>query len=102
MTVTDTVFKMVKDNLHITYTLDESSESRIKNEILSGMACISKYTQNPKFEPGGDHAAMLCEYVLRAESGALESFEKDYENEIIQMSILSEIDTYTKDGDSGD
>ncbi len=96
-TVQDEVYKMIFDNLHITYKVDESTENRLKNEISSGIAYIKKYC-NPRadFSPGTQFGQMLCEYVLRAESGELETFADDFSEEITAASIEHEADDYAE------
>lgn len=92
---TATIIQMVKDNLHITYDTDESTERRLRNEAESGVKYIRKYCDPAATcEPGTRFAAMLCEYVLRAESGALESFQADYATEITAARAELDADRY--------
>lgn len=92
---TATIIQMVKDNLHITYDTDESTERRLRNEAESGIQYIRKYCDPAATcEPGTRFAAMLCEYVLRAESGALESFQADYATEITAARAELDADRY--------
>lgn len=92
---TATIIQMVKDNLHITYDTDESTERRLRNEAESGIQYIRKYCDPAATcEPGTRFAAMLCEYVLRAESGALESFQADYTTEITAARAELDADRY--------
>ena len=92
---TATIIQMVKDNLHITYDTDESTERRLRNEAESGVQYIRKYCDPAATcEPGTRFAAMLCEYVLRAESGALESFQADYATEITAARAELDADRY--------
>ena len=92
---TATIIQMVKDNLHITYDTDESTERRLRNEAESGIQYIRKYCDPAAAcEPGTRFAAMLCEYVLRAESGALESFQADYATEITAARAELDADRY--------
>ena len=63
--VTASIIQMIKDNLHITYDTDESTERRLRNEADSGIQYIRKYCDPAATcEPGTRYAAMLCEYVL--------------------------------------
>lgn len=92
---TATIIQMIKDNLHITYDTDESTERRLRNEAESGIQYIRKYCDPAATcEPGTRFAAMLCEYVLRAESGALESFQADYATEITAARAELDADRY--------
>lgn len=95
--ISDEIYQMVVDNLHITYTPDISTESRIRNEISSGIAYIRKYC-NPGADcmPGTESGQMLCDYVLRAESGALETFAQDFAGEITAGRIDFDTKTYAE------
>ncbi|MCI8710402.1 MAG: hypothetical protein HFG99_11430 [Dorea sp.] len=95
--VRDEVYKMVLDNLHVTHEVDESTERRIKNEISSGISYIKKYC-NPRadFAPGTQFGGMLCEYVLRAESGAAETFYGDFSEEITATRMEHETQEYAE------
>ena len=60
--------------------------------IESGIAFIRKYCdKNADCSPGTDFGQMLCEYVLRAESGDLETFKKDYSEEIVGAKIEADV-----------
>ena len=105
--VTASIIQMIKDNLHITYDTDESTERRLRNEADSGIQYIRKYCDpTAACEPGTRYAAMLCEYVLRAESGALDSFQADYATEITAARAELDADRYAEamgyTEDSGD
>ena len=105
--VTASIIQMIKDNLHITYDTDESTERRLRNEADSGIQYIRKYCDPAAAcEPGTRYAAMLCEYVLRAESGALDSFQADYATEITAVRAELDADRYAEamgyTEDSGD
>ena len=105
--VTASIIQMIKDNLHITYDTDESTERRLRNEVDSGIQYIRKYCDPAAAcEPGTRYAAMLCEYVLRAESGALDSFQADYATEITAARAELDADRYAEamgyTEDSGD
>lgn len=97
MNVPEEIYKMILDNLHITYTPDDSTERRISNEIESGIDFIRKYCdKNADCSPGTDFGQMLCEYVLRAESGDLETFKKDYSEEIVGAKIEADVKEYAE------
>lgn len=95
--VSDDVYQMILDNLHITHNMDDSTERRLKNEILAGIAYIQKYC-DPSADcmPGTTSGQMLCDYVLRAESGDLETFANDYSEEITGAKIASDTDQYAE------
>lgn len=95
--VTDKIYKMILDNLHITYKPDESTKRRLKNEIGAGIAYIKKYC-NPgaDFSPGTRFGQMLCDYVLRAEAGALETFAVDFAEEITAARAEYEAERYAE------
>lgn len=95
--VPNEILQMVKDNLHITYELDESSARRLANAITDGMAYVRRYSDpDATFMPGDPGAMLLCEYVLRAESGALESFKQDYAPELLSGQLGSQADDYAE------
>jgi len=92
MAVSDSIIRMVEDNLHITYEPDESTLRRIENETESGIRFIQRFCDpSATCEPGTKFAAMLTEYVLRAEAGALETFEQDYARDIRVGRIETEV-----------
>lgn len=91
------VYKMILNNLHVTYTPDKSTEQRIKSEIRSGMNYIRKYcSPEADFEPGSDFGQMLCDYVLRAESGATETFKTDFAEDITAARLEHETKEYAE------
>lgn len=93
--VTEEVYQMILDNLHITYCPDSSTEQRIRNETSSGIAYIRKYCDpDADFTPGSRFGQMLCDYVLRAESGALETFAVDFAGDITAARIEHEAEAY--------
>ncbi len=95
--MTETIFKMICDNLHITYTLDESTTARLTNEINAGIAYIKRYCNSgASCEPGTLSGQLLCEYVLRAESGALETFDEDFRKEILEARTAVEVEEYAE------
>ena len=97
MPVTDEIFQMILNNLHITYTPDESTVQRIRNETSSGMAYIKKYCDpDADFRPGTEYGQMLCDYVLRAESGALDTFAVDFASDITAGRIQTDVDDYAE------
>lgn len=95
--VKNDVYQMLLDNLHITYEPDGSTKRRIMNEAASGIAYIRKYC-NPDADciPGTLEGQLLCEYVLRAEAGALDTFSKDFAGEITACSIEYEAAKYAE------
>ncbi len=97
LNVSESIMRMLKDYLHITYTLDESTQRRLENQAANGIAYIRRYCNaNASCEPGTDYSAMLCEYVLRAESGALETFSTDFDKDIREAKMLTEVNKYAE------
>lgn len=102
-TVGNEIVLMVKDSLHMSFTLDESSARRLNNEIASGIAYIKKYGDpDASFEPGTISGQLLCEYVLRAESGAAETFAVDFRNDLLAMRSESEAVLFAESQGYGD
>ena len=97
MNITDEIYQMILDNLHITCIPDESTDNRLANEISAGIAYIKKYC-DPSAEcmPGTISGQMLCDYVLRAESGDLETFANDFAEEITGAKIASDTEQYAE------
>lgn len=95
--VSDEIYTMILNNLHITYTPDESTVSRLKNEIAAGIEYIKKYC-DPAADcgPGTKYGQLLCDYVLRAEAGALETFAKDFAEDITAAKIESDTKEYAE------
>lgn len=95
--VADDVYQMILDNLHITYNPDNSTERRLENEISAGIAYIKKYCDpSADCRPGTASGQLLCEYVLRAESGDLETFKNDFADEITGVKIAHDTDQYAE------
>ena len=102
MSITEPIYEMVLANLHITYAPDNATIDRLENEIASGMEYIIKYC-NPEadFSAGTRFGQMLCDYVLRAESGDLETFAQDFAEDITACKIESDVDAYAEAMDYG-
>lgn len=95
--IQDDVYQMILNNLHITYTPDESTVKRLENEIASGIAYIHKYcSPDADCSPGTVYGQLLCEYVLRAEAGALDTFQQDFAEEITALGIESQVSGYAE------
>lgn len=95
--VTDEIYQMILDNLHITYTPDEATANRLRNETAAGIAYIRKYcSPTADCRPGTHFGQLLCDYVLRAESGALETFSQDFAQEITAARLESDVDQYAE------
>ncbi len=91
------IYQMILNSLHITYTPDESTVKRLENEIASGTEYIQKYcSPAADCRPGTVSGQLLCEYVLRAEAGALETFPQDFAEEITSLGIESRVSDYAE------
>ena len=95
--VTESIRKMIYNELHITGTPDDSTKERIENEIIDGIVYLKKYA-NPDmtFEEGTDGADLLKTYVMYAEDDALEMFRQNYKSEILTDQALYDADGYAK------
>lgn len=95
--VTEDILQMIFNSLHITYTPDRATEQRIRNETASGMAYIRRYCdRGAVFTPGSRFGQLLCDYVLRAEAGALETFAADFAGDITASRIEHETGAYAE------
>lgn len=93
----ETIYQMILDFLHVTYTPDESTVRRITNEINSGMKFLRNYCDpEAGFMPGTESGGLLCEYVLRAESGAAAAFEDDFAQDIVQSKLAFDVRKYAE------
>lgn len=94
MAITETVYSMLLRALHVTYTPDEDTERRIRAEGSAGKDLLNRYADpEADCEPGSRCGQLLCDYVMRAEAGAAETFLRDFAQDIVE--IKSEYDTKT-------
>lgn len=95
--MTEEIRNMLYDFLHHTMRPDESTVRRIDDEAGAGMALL-KTIGNPDltFEPGTEGGKLLCEYVLRAESGAAATFEDDFAADILRLKLSFDIQGYAE------
>lgn len=95
--MTQTIYQMLLDNLHITHIPDTSTVNRITSEAEAGIAYIRRYGDpDATCEPGTESGALLCEYVLRAEAGALETFQVDFLSDLLQLKALHDVTQYAE------
>lgn len=94
MAITETVYGMLLRALHVTYTPDEDTERRIRAEGSAGKDLLNRYADpEADCEPGSRCGQLLCDYVMRAEAGAAETFLRDFAQDIVE--IKSEYDAKT-------
>ena len=94
MAITESVYKMLIRALHVTYTPDEDTERRIRAEGSAGKDLLNRYADpEADCEPGSRCGQLLCDYVMRAEAGAAETFLRDFAQDIVE--IKSEFDAKT-------
>lgn len=95
--MTETITNMLYDFLHLTMQPDTSSAGRIQAEAYAGMALL-RVLCDPEltFEPGTEGGKLLCEYVLRAESGAAATFEEDFAADILRLKVSKDIQDYAE------
>ena len=93
--VTDTIYQMVCDFLHVTAALDVSSERRIREECAEGIQYLQTYCDPAATcEPGTACARLLCEYVLRADSGSAETFAQDFAKDLLEAQIQTQVESF--------
>ncbi len=101
--ISQELYQMILDDLHITFTPDVPTEHRLKQKILDGIAYLRENCDpNPDCAPGGKHAALLKEFVLRADSGAGSTFAGDFAKEIRQHRVAFDVDGYAEAMQYGD
>lgn len=94
MAITETVYSMLLRALHVTYTPDEDTEERIRAEGAAGKDLLNRYADpEADCEPGTRCGQLLCDYVMRAEAGAAETFLRDFAQDIVE--IKTEFDART-------
>lgn len=94
MAITETVYGMLLRVLHVTYTPDEDTEERIRAEGAAGKDLLNRYADpEADCEPGTRCGQLLCDYVMRAEAGAAETFLRDFAQDIVE--IKTEFDART-------
>ena len=95
--ITDTVYNMLLRKLHVTYTPDVDTEQRLRDEGAAGIRLLKKYC-DPEVdcEPGTRCGELLCEYVMRAEAGAADTFLKDFAQDIIELQTETDVNRYAE------
>lgn len=95
--MTEEIRTMLYQFLHITQDPDEESIARIDNEASSGMALLRRLcSASLDFAPGTEGGQLLCEYVLRAESGAAATFQDDFAEEILGLHLDDVVNGYAE------
>ena len=93
----ENIYLMVLDYQHITYTPDPATVSRLHQEIRDGINYIRRYVDpNATCEPGTAYSGLLCEYVMRAEAGAVDTFSADFAKEIHGGAIYTAVEDYAE------
>ena len=87
-TVSENIFAMVKRFLQISHQLSESDRQELEDKIASGMDYLHEVADpDATFAPGTFSGQLLCEYVLRTESGATDTFGTDFGRDLIQQNM---------------
>lgn len=95
--ITDTVYNMLLRKLHVTYTPDVDTEQRLRDEGAAGIRLLKKYCDpEADCEPGTRCGELLCEYVMRAEAGAADTFLKDFAQDIIELQTETDVNRYAE------
>lgn len=95
--ITETVYNMLLRKLHVTYTPDEDTERRLRDEGAAGIRLLRKYCDpEADCEPGTRCGELLCEYVMRAEAGAAETFLKDFAQDIVEIKTETDVRVYAE------
>lgn len=97
MAVTDSIYRGLLRKLHVTYTPDEDTEDRIRQEAAAGMEIIHRYCDpEADCEPGTRCFELLGEYVMRAEAGAAETFLTDFAQDILESKVEYDVRKYAE------
>lgn len=97
MAVTETVYTMLLRALHVTYTPDEATEQRIRAEGAAGKELLNRYADpGASCEPGTRCGQLLCDYVMRAEAGAAETFLPDFAQDITEIKAEFDVRSYAE------
>lgn len=95
MAITETVYKMLLRALHVTYTPDDDTEQRIRAEGAAGKDLLNRYADpEADCELGTRCGQLLCDYVMRAEAGATETFLTDFAQDIVEIKAEYDIRRY--------
>lgn len=95
MAITETVYSMLLRALHVTYTPDDDTEQRIRAEGAAGKDVLNRYADpEADCEPGTRCGQLLCDYVMRAEAGAAETFLVDFAQDIVEIKAEYDIRRY--------
>lgn len=82
------IYDMLLECLHITYTPDDATKYRIYHEAAAGIQYIRTYCDpEASCEPHTLSGQLLCDYVLRTEAGDVQSFAKDFAQEITALKM---------------
>ena len=97
MAVKETIYADLLDFLHYTQTPDDSTARRIQDEAAAGLEYLKRYFDpDATYEPGTRGYALLCEYVLRAESGAVSTFETDFSSDLVGGRVENDVKAYAE------
>lgn len=95
--ITEQVYTMLLQRLHVTYTPDPDTAARIRNEGSAGLQLIQKYCDpTTDCSPGTRCGELLCEYVMRAEAGAAETFLRDFAQDILELQTECQVNNFAE------
>ena len=85
------------------YEADEDTTSRLTTEIGASIDYLRTYADpTTDFEQGSRMRELLCERVMRAEAGEVESFDKDFKDDVRSISINLQTAEYAAEMGYGD
>ena len=95
--ISEEIYQMLIRALHITYEPDTDTIQRITDEAKAGIEEIQKYGDpDATCIPGTISGRLLCEYVMRAEAGAAETFRTDFAQDILEMHQFADVRRYAE------
>lgn len=99
--VSDELLKDAKVYLDITWD-DEATDAQLKGQLRRGIALISAKTGMTSEDFSEDDRAqqLLFDYAMYARSGALDTFVKNYQHELLGLKLVNDVKRGTANAES--
>jgi hypothetical protein len=97
MDLPEGLLEKVKSYLHISWT-DEKTDENLTGMIKRGMERLQEIAGAPlDFTVENKAQALLFDYARYANSHALEMFEKNFQSELTDLHIKTQVDLYVQE-----